>query len=328
MDWLKDLLQRWFGTPLSDDEEPRLDESHEEPHRFDPPPVPDTPPNSITDTSTDVTVCPPFPEDEVEPEIEEPGGMTVGVWAGKSSLNSPERDIQFCVDTGINRIDIIVNDHSGARAERDFDLWPVAMIVKLAAEARGAGMEVHLMSWIMPHAKYIDKAAESLVTLCNDLNVDSLQWDAEEPWTQARSTLAYGDAAKRIASAFSDLKCPMGVNGIGYTPVSKFAPLAEVCDYVVPQCYATSSSKLDPTTCVPKFVRRYRAKFGTDKPVQIGLAAYRQPPPGFTAEGAMAASFAGAEAIEGCDAVIYWSLGSIRRSNKIAKIIRGLTQNR
>jgi hypothetical protein len=40
----------------------------------------------------------------------------------------------------------------------------------------------------------------------------------------------------------------------------------------------------------------------------------------------MNACFAGAEALEGVDTVIYWSLGSIRKSTKITKIVRSLAE--
>ena len=292
------------------DEEPRVFEEHEEPQT-----------KAVVDgSSVSVEVV----EPEEEPEIEEPGRMAIGVWAGTSSLLKPKRDVEFCRKIGINRLDIIVNDHSKSRSQRDFDMHKVERIEVLSELAKESGMEVHIMSWVMPHADYIRQAAKALVPLCNDLGIDSLQWDAEEPWTQARDPMPYSSAADLLSDEFRNLKCPMGVNGIGYTPTSKFKPLADICEYIVPQCYATKTSKMNPTTVVPKFVRRYRAKFGVSKPIQVGLAAYRQPPKGFTIDGAMAASFAGAEAIEGCDAVIYWSLGWLRRSRSAAKFIKNI----
>jgi hypothetical protein len=119
----------------------------------------------------------------------------------------------------------------------------------------------------------------------------------------------------------------MGVNGICYTPKAKFGPLADVCEYVVPQIYVTGGSKLSPTKSVPKHVKRYRKMFGADKKIVVGLAGYRQE--GFknhTTKSAMNACFAGAEALEGVDTVIYWSLGSIRKSTKITKIVRSLAE--
>jgi len=277
------------------------------------------PPVSILPPGIEVT------EPAPEPEIEEPGRMTIGMWTGRASLNNPVRDVQLCVANNIRRLDVIVNDHSGARAARDFDMFQVSKIRGLVELAKANNLDVHFMSWVMPHEKYIDQAAEALVPLCNELGVSSLQWDAEEPWTLAQKPMDHGKAAKRIADAFEQLNCRMGVNGIGYTPVEKFGPLYEVCDYVVPQCYSTNTSGISPTTVVPRLVRRWNKVFGTDKKMAIGLAAYRQDGiAGHTVESAMRSAFAGAEAIEGVDTVIYWSLSSVRTSSTVAKVIREL----
>jgi hypothetical protein len=281
-------------------------------------------------SSTPVAILPPGIEASEletvpEPEIEEPGGMTIGMWTGRASLNNPERDVQLCLVNNIRRLDVIVNDHSASRAERDFGLFKESKIRKLVELAKVNNLDVHFMSWVMPHESYIEQAAEMLVPLCNDLGVSSLQWDAEEPWTKAKNPMDYGKAAKKIADEFALLDCPMGVNGIGYTPVKKFGPLHEMCDYVVPQCYSTSTSGMKPTTVVPKCVRRWHKVFGKDKAMAIGLAAYRQNGiAGHSVESAMRSAFAGAEAIEGVDTVIYWSLSSVRTNSTVAKVIREL----
>jgi len=247
------------------------------------------------------------------------------MWTGRASLANPERDVRLCVENNIRRLDIIVNDHSAARAARDFDVFDVARIRRLVETARASGIDVHFMSWVMPHEEYIERAAEILVPMCNELRVSSLQWDAEEPWTRAERPMDYAAAARRIKDSFSDLQCEMGVNGIGYTPVEKFGPLHEISDYVVPQCYATSTSgAMTPTTVVPRCVRRWEKVFGK-KRMAIGLAAYRQEGiEGHTVESAMKAAYAGAEAIEGVDTVIYWSLSSVRLNSAVARTIRQL----
>lgn len=278
--------------------------------------------------SSPASILPPgieVAEVDHEPEIEEPGGMTIGMWTGRSSLNNPERDVQLCLANNIRRLDVIVNDHSASREERDFGLFSVSKIRKLVTLAKANNIDVHFMSWVMPHEKYLDQAAEQLIPLCNELGVTSLQWDAEEPWTRAKNPMDYEKAARRIADKFAMLDCEMGVNGIGYTPVKKFGPLYEICDYVVPQCYSTSTSGMKPTTVVPKCVRRWNKVFGGNKKMAVGLAAYRQTGiEGHSVESAMQTAFAGAEAIEGVDTVIYWSLSSVRTSSTVAKVIRTL----
>lgn len=277
-------------------------------------------------TAPPVGILPPgIVAPEIEPEIEEPGGMTIGMWTGRASLNNPERDVQLCLKNNIRRLDVIVNDHSGSRAEREFDLFKESKIRRLVGLAKGNNIDVHFMSWVMPHEAYIEQAAERLVPLCNELGVSSLQWDAEEPWTKAKDHMGHEKAARYLADVFAMLDCPMGVNGIGYTPVEKFGPLHEICDYVVPQCYSTSTSGMKPTTVVPKCIRRWHKVFGEDKPMAIGLAAYRQHGiDGHSIESAMRSAYAGAEAIEGVDTVIYWSLSSVRTSSTVAKVIREL----
>lgn len=268
----------------------------------------------------------PEPDDEPdEPEILESTGIkTVGVWTGMASLRNPTRDVEFCRKNGINRMDVIVNDHSRWRESKPFTTHNIERILRLCSMAQAAGIETHLMSWIMPHAQYIDEAADQLLPLAAACKAKSIQWDAEEPWTQARGGLSYPEAAKRIADAFSTLKCPMGVNGIGYTPTRKFGPIAEVCEYLVPQAYATRSSGLKPERVAAQFYRRYRKKFG-NKRIEIGLAAYRQKGiPGHTIDSAMRSAVAGAQSLEDVDTVLYWSLSWIRKNRRAARVIRSI----
>jgi len=310
-----DLILNLFRDGPDEDEKPRPEGA--EMAEIDSPSS--GPPISILPPGIEATEL----ASEPEPEIEEPGGMTIGMWTGRASLANPVRDVQLCLENNIRRLDVIVNDHSGARSARSFSTFQESKIRRLVELAHGNNIDVHFMSWVMPHQKYLEQAAEQLVPLCNDLGISSLQWDAEEPWTRAEKPMDYGKAAKFIADQFKDLKCEMGVNGIVYTPAKKFGPLYEMCDYVVPQCYSTSTSGMKPTTVVPTGVRRWNKVFGGDKKMAIGLAAYKQSDiEGHTIESAMQAAFAGAEAIEGVDTVIYWSLSSVRLNSTVAKMIR------
>jgi hypothetical protein len=254
-----------------------------------------------------------------------PRGISmVGAWAGSASLANPERDVAFCVAHNIRRLDIVVNDHSRSRGETRFALRSTVRIRALVHAAREAGITPHLMSWVMPHASYIDAAAAALVPLCNELGVASLCWDAEEPWTRATRGMPRAAAARHLAGAFEDLRCPMGVTGIGYVSADRLGPLAAVCDYVVPQAYATSSSGQAPELAPKKFFERWRDLFA--RPVVLGLAAYRQSGiAGHTSASAVRAA-ATAAAATGVDAVIYWSLPAIRRSPSIAAVIREIAR--
>lgn len=250
----------------------------------------------------------------------------VGVWSGQSSLNNPNDDVAFCRDNGVNHLYVVINDFSAKRTEQPFSTFTRSKIVTLAQAAQGAGIQVHLMSWIMPFTGFIQGAAQELVPLCQETGAASLQWDAEEPWTKAEGGLAYPDAARLVAESFAGLPCPMGSTGIGYTPADKFGPLAEVAPTLVPQCYATSGGSLKPETAVSTCVDRWRSKgFGGANPRwEIGLAAYKQSGiEGHTVESAMTASLDNARAYQ-FDKVIYWSLRQVKGSQEVTQVIRSI----
>jgi hypothetical protein len=249
---------------------------------------------------------------------------SVGAWCGSATLAHPERDVDFAAENGINRFDIVINDHSASRAEREFTVRNTARIEALCRRAQDNGIETHLMSWIMPYERYIEGAAERLIPLCGDVGAASLQWDAEEPWVLARKQkrMGFKEAASLIAEKFSDLSCEMGVTAIGFASIPKVGPLVEVCDYGVPQAYSTTRSGVKPGSGQKMLHKRWRNKFG--KPIVMGLAAFRQSGiPGHTVESAMKACIKASGEL-GCTAVIYWSLQHIRSSSTVRKVIAGI----
>jgi len=249
----------------------------------------------------------------------------VSAWAGASSMTSAQtarEHVAFAKSIGLKRLDVIVNDHAAWRDPSDFTTYDVGKIETLANAVTAAGMELHLMSWLMPHMRYVDGAARILIPLISRTGALSVVWDCEEPWTQARQALGYETAAGRVAAAFAGVR--QGVTGIGYAPTNKLGPICERADYLVPQCYSTSTSGLDPATVVPKFASRWRAVF-PGKPLAIGLAAYRQTGiSGYTAESALRAAYGGAVADLSARVAIYWSLRQIRSSTAVTKTLRSL----
>jgi hypothetical protein len=266
-------------------------------------------------------------DDPGPPEQDDIGIGRIGAWAGRASMRTPTaitRSIAFARSIGLGRLDVIVNDHSKARAPRAFDTYPRAEIVALADEANAAGMHVHLMTWIMPHPSYIAQAADVLRELVDDCGAHSVMLDAEEPWTLATQRMPYDKAAELVGDRFDGVR--LGVTGIGYADADKLGPLARECDYLVPQCYSTSSSRLDPGTVVPKFAGRWRRVFGADREIVVGLAGYRQTGiAGYTPEAALRAAFAGAEADAEAREVVYWSLGQLRDTPTAARVVRSFT---
>lgn len=290
---------RWFQNRLPDNEElPRI-------------------------AGTEVFEPAPSPG-EVEPE-DTLGLDTVGAWAGLSFMDSVQDSknaVAFAKSIGLKRLDVIVNDHAGWEKPTPFDTYSLLKIERFAEAVTAAGLELHFMSWIMPHAAYIGRAADILIPLVQRTGAKSIVLDAEEPWTQAKQALAYEDAAGRIASSFAGIQ--LGCTGIGYTPKSKLGPLCARVDMLYPQCYSTSTSGLDPATAVPKLAARWRTVF-PGKPLAIGLAAYRQSGiPGYSAESALRAAYGGAVADPQVRSAVYWSLGQIKANSTATKVIRSL----
>lgn len=272
------------------------------------------------------------PEDGLE--ADEAIGITrVGAWAGLSSMASPvaiKRDVGFARWLGLSRLDVIVNDDSGERDPIPYRTYTRSNVEALCNAAREAGLAVHLMTWIMPHREYIEGAAEVLTRLAEDVGAESIVFDAEEPWTLARKRLHWTEAAALIEDAFAGKR--LGVTGIGYAAAEKLGPLARVCDYLVPQCYATASNAddgIEPGTVVARFANRWRRVFGADRPIVAGLAGYRQVGiPGHTPATALRAAFNGAESDPEIREAVYWSLGQIRANAAVARTIRELAARR
>jgi len=272
---------------------------------------------------------------DTTPDYDGPRIRVRGAWCGLSSLADPGRDVTFAQRIGINRLDIIVNDHSASRLPRKFDHRPTQQIVTLAKMARDAGIEVHLMSWVMPHREYLVRACGELAELMALTGARSMMWDAEEPWTLAKKRMRYADAGALVAELWADRDFDVGVTGIRYVSTAKLAPLivskhldtmrnlVEAADYLTPQCYATSTSKADPSTVVTKGVDLWRKKFGDGPRMVPGLAAYRQTGiKGHTVSSAMTACLDDAD--EHSDEVVFWGLNSIRKSPRVANVIEGL----
>ena len=252
----------------------------------------------------------------------------VGAWVGFGTFRNNagiDRDLKLADELGLTRLDVIVNDHSGSRQPRVFSTYNKSRIEALCKRANDQGIEIHLMSWWMPHASYIHEGAKQLVDLVDRCGARSVMLDAEEPWTQARRRMDWDDAAALTAQELREIT--WGVTGIGYAPTDKLKPLVELADYMVPQCYSTSRNSLDPATAAPKLCGRWRRVFG-DRPLVIGLAGYRQKGRiGYTKDRFMTTAYAAAKSQHPTD-IVYWSLRHIRSSHTTSKIIRKLTRNK
>ena len=263
-----------------------------------------------------------------EAEPERPGGLAERrAWCGAASLSGPSRDVAFARSIGLTGIDIIINDHSAQRSPMRFTVRDRAKIETLASMAGDVGLDVHLMSWVMPHRDYIAGAVDEVPGLMEATGAKSIVWDAEEPWTLAASPMDYYTAGASLTGSLRGLGFEQGVTGIRYASTAKLGGLVHGSDYIVPQCYSTRTSKADPSTVVAKGLATWRAKFGDRQRFVAGLAAYRQT--GIAGHSIASAIGAAADgAAEVSDAAIYWSLSSIRASPQTAEAIRRLVPAR
>ena len=248
----------------------------------------------------------------------------VGAWCGSRLLADPQGQVEGALAHNINRLDLMINDHAKWRTPSRFTMRDLGKIERAVAIAQRHGLEVHFTSWIMPHEQYLDSAAQTLLPLLDRLQIASIQWDAEEPWMLAKNPMPYTMAAQHLQRNFSSRTCPMGVNGIGYASVEKMRPLVDVCDFMVPQAYATSTSGISPDGGPGKLIARWRKQFG-DRKLYAGLAAYRQTQiPGYDATGAMQASLASAREQGDVDTFIYWHLTDILKNSDVGAVVAGI----
>lgn len=281
------------------------------------------------------------PEDRVDPDPDDPEDTdeapleeeedawplrSVGCWVGFGSFvknSAIERDLAFAKRLGLGRLDVIVNDHSASRAPRTFGTYNKSRIIAFCERAVEEGFAVHLMTWCMPHEAYIRELGTQLTDLLADCGAQSIQFDAEEPWTNARQPMNWDEAGELMAEVLSPV--PFGVTGIGYTPSKKVGPLVRRAAYMVPQCYSTAKNNLNPVTACPGLVARWRRLFG-DRELVVGLAGYRQQGrPGYTKERFMTTAFDAATSTKPTD-IVYWSLRHVRSSRSTANIIHTLAQ--
>ena len=266
----------------------------------------------------------------------------VRAWVGGWGIKSPAKAVELAKRAGLDGAQIITNDLSKCRRAHEYGdkseggrYYKHSGILRLAEAFHAAGMDVGLMTWVMPHRIWIESAAEVLVPLCTDAGADSLEPDAEEPWTQADAPMgyrevkrkskgdlvaeAYDEAAALFYSAFQGAPT-IGVNAIGYTSTTRCDGLMEGAAYGVPQLYVTKTSGLTVES-IPRITKRWRKHFlEADQEMVAGLAAYRQVDARHDIPAAARAC-----AATGCTKAFVWQLKSMRDAEVLAGVqgIRG-----
>src|SRR5690606_2222650 len=259
-----------------------------------------------------------------------PPRLRLGAWVRFTSLldKNYERHIEVAKQMGLSRLDVVINDYSVNRDETPFRIKSMSNVVRFAQLARQSCIDVHFMSWLMPHESFIKDAVPAVSLLMRDTEASSVIWDAEEAWTQARGGLPYGKAADLLGQLWpSDLRS--GVTGIRYANKSKLAPLVEVTNYAVAQCYATGRNGYDPSTIAAKGLENWQQRFGDVQSFDFvpGLASSGQSGiKGHTPGSALIAAIEGAEEIE-CHEAIFWALDFFVASPALQRAAAGYTRD-
>lgn len=270
------------------------------------------------------------------------------VWVFSMGIPTSRGTSQFIrriSDLQVTDVALMLNQYK----HREFELtWSKARIVDTATSLRDIGVAPHLVTWLRPTESYMRDAAASLRDLCIKTSVRSLIFDAEEPWTlhpniKGRGQAGARDILSRYWSFFTGWPCLLGVSGVPYIPET-VKPLAEVCDFVLPQAYSThiperrGRSCLDNRVYRPVITQRTAHKRWRDfgKPIVMGLAAFSLCLfGGLSRQGAMQKAITATEDLRDpmVGEVAYWSIESLKSSEKVdfvrqaaIKARRGISQ--
>lgn len=324
--------------PLDPDPTPRpvTRKLLESPPTVGPEPSLDTPDLFPPDAPTPVVAMPIIRPGPFREEAVGPGLRSVSAWVESSALRKPKKYIALAKRLGLTELILICNDHSATRKPRKFTIFNRKRIVAFAKEARAAGLEIGLMSWIAPHEAYIRSCAKVMTALAIDCDAHKVELDAEEPWMLAKlMQMTYDQAGALVGECFGkfgvDRPFKLGVNGIGFASKRKLRGLAACCDYVCPQCYTTRTQPLHPGTTTGRFYERWYDAFGPVV-VIVGLAAYRQTRIKFKVWKPKGGEIAFGRAIRACvehphvDSITLWSLRWLLSNEKLlGPILRDIT---
>jgi hypothetical protein len=274
------------------------------------------------------SVALPPPPTPPKPEPTESRIVTVGMWAGSSSLANPISHTTLAAKYNVNRLDIIVNDHSKWRSPQDFTMRRRDRIMRLKEECDKRGIQVAVMSWCMPHETYIRQMGPALTQLCIDIEAVELCLDAEEPWTLSKKRMKYKAAGALVGEVLKDLPCPLAITGIPYVTPSALKPLIDQASIAWVQSYSTRSSKRPPGITQPKDLKLWKKKFDKNRPedapellVKAALACYRQT--GIKGHSPRSAILTCADAVAdtGQREVVYWWIVAMLADKSVAQVI-------
>lgn len=227
--------------------------------------------------------------------------MKAAAWAGRALQSDPKTLTARAVDAGLSAVALVANDasaqHSGPARWAPYD-W--AAVIDCAETLRAAGIEPHVMVWLVADSGYIAAMTADLARYAPHFGAVHL--DVEEPWV--RRTANHERLGADVAEAMKAVGLPVYVTAIAHTAFDRVGVLTPLAPVWVPQVYCTLEAarkwKVDPATSPARGVRRYREHFPVGA-IECGLAAYDTTPEALTAAWDSAAE-------AGCERVWYWAL--------------------
>jgi hypothetical protein len=136
------------------------------------------------------------------------------------------------------------------------------------------GMKVHFMAWAIRNEKFIEDVKENMNWTSVTRMVNSYILNVEGTWYRGRSL-----SSERAAELLEVRGMPLGV--VGFDKLHKTVrPLAETCDFVIPEAYSFWNSKSGHWSHTWKTFPGVQQRRAFDswkvvnKPMVMGLACY------------------------------------------------------
>lgn len=251
--------------------------------------------------------------------------MKVGAWAESSVFKDPSRDLDAALACGLSELGCVVNN---AYKNKSWHLLAPHKKIETAVRLfHDAGLEVSLMTWVVPSLGWANGMLTDLFPLAAALPVWAVEDDIEEPWTRARTKGAREEYAAHMRShrAYSR-DFARGANAIVYTPHDKFGLVAADADYVCAQAYGTNRWKgqhLFPGRIQKTALRLWEPRYGARRCRRVmGVPAYRlKGAGGHSTQRAMTLQLDACRDI-GVELARFWSLRHLRGSEAKTRWVR------
>lgn len=167
--------------------------------------------------------------------------MRIAAWSESGAIKNPGPWVKAALDANLSEVQLIVNDGLSKRGQppKPFHIKHEKHIPAAVKRFHDAGIDVSFMTWVLPNDEWLDGILFDLFPIAVGVGASAVELDAEEPWTKAKK------GHERFVQRWTDNRpfsrhFPVGVNAIVSTNKARLAMLADFCDYVCAQGYATN----------------------------------------------------------------------------------------